>query len=135
MPSGNAVANVSLATTESWKDRRSGERTERTEWHRVVFYSRLAEIARDYLRKGSKVYVEGRLQTRKYQDRDGVDRYTTEVIANDLQMLDSRGGGPANNFDAPASRPSGPPESAPPGRDGGLSPAFEGEDPDDEIPF
>ncbi len=92
MPSGGAVANVRLATTDSWKDRQSGEQQERTEWHRVVFFGRLGEIAGEYLRKGSKVYVEGRLQTRKWQGQDGQDRYSTEIVANDMQMLDSRGG-------------------------------------------
>ena len=92
MPSGGAVANVRLATTDSWKDRQSGDQQERTEWHRVVFFGRLGEIAGEYLRKGSKVYVEGRLQTRKWQGQDGQDRYTTEIVANDMQMLDSRGG-------------------------------------------
>ena len=89
-PSGTAVANVSVATGESWKDKNTGERQERTEWHRVVFFSRLAEIVEQYLKKGSKVYVEGRLQTRSWE-QEGVKRYTTEIIANDMQMLDSRG--------------------------------------------
>ncbi|WP_342219369.1 single-stranded DNA-binding protein [Rickettsiella endosymbiont of Miltochrista miniata] len=94
MPNGTAVANVNLATSESWKDKNTGELQERTEWHRVVFYQRLAEIVAEYLKKGSKVYVEGRLQTRKWQDKtSGQDRYTTEIIANEMQMLDSRGGG------------------------------------------
>ena len=84
MPSGRAVANVTLATSESWKDKNSGEKQERTEWHNVVFYSPLAEIAGQYLRKGSQVFVEGRLQTRKWQDKNGQDRYTTEIIANEL---------------------------------------------------
>jgi single-strand DNA-binding protein len=92
MPSGNAVANVTLATTESWKDKQSGEKQERTEWHNVVFYSRLAEIAGEYLKKGSQVYVEGSLRTRKWQDKNGNDRYTTEIIASDMQMLGGRGG-------------------------------------------
>ncbi|MDN5870405.1 MAG: single-stranded DNA-binding protein [Nitrococcus sp.] len=91
MPSGNAVTNIRLATTDQWRDRESGERQERTEWHRVVFFSRRAEIAGEYLRKGSKVYIEGRLQTRKWQGQDGQDRYTTEIVANEMQMLDSRG--------------------------------------------
>lgn len=91
-PNGLAVANVTVATTEAWKDKQSGENQERTEWHRIVMYSRLAEIAGEYLRKGSKVYVEGRLQTRKWQDKAGQDRYTTEVVADSLQMLDSKGG-------------------------------------------
>jgi single-strand DNA-binding protein len=92
MPSGNAVANVTLATTESWKDKQTGEKQERTEWHSVVFYSRLAEIAGEYLKKGSQVYVEGSLRTRKWQDKNGNDRYTTEIIASDMQMLGGRGG-------------------------------------------
>lgn len=91
-PNGLAVANITIATTESWKDKQSGENQERTEWHRIVFYSRLAEIAGEYLRKGSKVFIEGRLQTRKWQDKNGQDRYTTEVIADSMQMLDSKGG-------------------------------------------
>ncbi len=90
---GNAIANVTIATTDSWKDRQSGERQEKTEWHRVVFFGRLAEIAGEYLKKGSQVYVEGRLQTRKWEDRDGNERYTTEIVATDMQMLGSRGGG------------------------------------------
>ncbi len=93
MPSGGAVTNVTLATSESWKDKQSGEQHDRTEWHRVVFFNRLAEIAGEYLRKGSKVYVEGRLQTRKWQDKNGQDRYTTEIVAGEMQMLDSRGAG------------------------------------------
>jgi len=91
MPSGSAVANITLATSESWKDRETGEQTERTEWHKVAFFGRLAEIVGEYLRKGSQVYVEGRLRTRKWQDRDGNDRYTTEVIADQMQMLGGRG--------------------------------------------
>lgn len=93
MPSGGAVATLSIATSESWKDKQTGERQERTEWHRVAIFNRLAEVARDYLKKGSKVYVEGSLRTRKWQDKNGQDRYTTEIVANDLQMLDARGAG------------------------------------------
>lgn len=92
MPSGNAVTNVTLATSDTWKDKQSGQQQERTEWHRVVFFNRLAEIAGEYLRKGSKVYVEGSLRTRKWQGQDGQDRYTTEIVASEMQMLDSRGG-------------------------------------------
>ncbi len=129
MPSGGAVCNITVATTESWTDRDSGEKQERTEWHRVVMFRRLAEVAGEYLRKGSKVYIEGRLQTRKWQGQDGQDRYTTEVIANDMQMLDSRGGGTAA-FDSqppPAEKtPSSPSASA------GSRPA---DDFDDDIPF
>ena len=91
MPSGNAVTNISIATSESWKDKQTGEQQERTEWHRVAFFNRLAEIAGEYLKKGSKVYVEGSLRTRKWQGQDGQDRYTTEVIATEMQMLNSRG--------------------------------------------
>lgn len=94
MPNGEAVTNVSLATSESWKDK-SGERQERTEWHRLTFYRRLAEVAGQYLKKGSQIYVEGKLQTRKWQDRDGVDRYTTEIICDHLTML----GGPKKTDD------------------------------------
>lgn len=98
MPNGNAVTTISLATTESWKDKQSGERQERTEWHRVVFFSRLCEIAGEYLRKGSKVFIEGNLRTRKWQDKSGQDRYTTEIVANEMLMLDSRGGQSADSF-------------------------------------
>ncbi len=92
MPSGGAVTNVRLATSESWKDRQTGQMQERTEWHRVVFFNRLGEIAGEYLKKGSKVYVEGSIRTRKWQGQDGQDRYTTEIVANEMQMLDGRGG-------------------------------------------
>lgn len=89
-PGGDAVANFTLATSESWKDKQTGQRQERTEWHRVVAFRRLGEICGEYLRKGSKVYLEGRLQTRKWQDKQGNDRYTTEIVARDMQILDSR---------------------------------------------
>lgn len=92
MPSGSAVTNVALATSHSWRDKQSGERQEKTEWHNIVFFNRLAEIAGEYLKKGSKIYVEGSLRTNKWQDKNGQDRYTTEIIANEMQMLDSRGG-------------------------------------------
>ena len=98
MPNGSAVANVTVATSTVWRDKQSGELVERTEWHRVVFFSRLAEIVGEYLRKGSKIYIEGSLRTRKWQDKTtGVDRFTTEIVANEMQMLDSRtaGGGAA----------------------------------------
>jgi single-strand DNA-binding protein len=122
MPSGGAVCNISLATTDSWKDKNSGERQERTEWHRIVLFSRLAEIAGEYLRKGSQVYIEGRLQTRKWQDKEGQERYTTEIVASDMQMLGGRGAG----FD----------ESAP--ASGGAQAKRQeapAEDFDDDIPF
>ena len=98
MPNGNAVANITLATSESWKDKQSGEQKEQTEWHRVVFYQRLAEIVGEYLKKGSKVYIEGKLRTRKWQDKDGQDKYMTEIIADEMQMLDSRGGASGNDM-------------------------------------
>ena len=93
MPNGNAVTNITVATSESWKDKQTGQQQERTEWHRVVFFNRLAEIAGQYLSKGSKVYLEGSLRTRKWQDQNGNDRYTTEIVANEMQMLDSRESG------------------------------------------
>lgn len=93
MPSGGAVATVSVATSETWKDKTTGEKQDRTEWHRVVCFNRLGEIVGEYLRKGSKIYVEGSLRTRKWQDQQGVDRYTTEIVASDIQMLDSKAGG------------------------------------------
>jgi len=96
MPSGSAITNVTIATSDSWKDKNTGQMQERTEWHRVVFFNRLAEIAGEYLRKGTQVYIEGRLQTRKWQGQDGQDRYTTEIVANEMQMLGGRQGGSAN---------------------------------------
>ncbi|KAF3998711.1 single-stranded DNA-binding protein [Glaciimonas immobilis] len=92
MPNGEAVTNIAVATTESWKDKNSGEKKELTEWHRITFYRKLAEIAGQYLKKGSQIYIEGRLQTRKWQDKEGVERYTTEIIADSMQMLGSRQG-------------------------------------------
>jgi single-strand DNA-binding protein len=125
MPSGNAVCNVTLATSDSWKDKQTGETKERTEWHNLVFYGRLAEIAGEYLRKGSQAYVEGRLQTRKWQDKNGNDRYTTEIIVSDMQMLGSRGGGGSADYNtAPASTAA---SRAPAGAD---TDEF-----DDDIPF
>jgi single-strand DNA-binding protein len=102
---GSAVTNLRIATAESWKDKQTGEQQERTEWHSVVCFARLGEIAGEYLRKGSKVYIEGRLQTRKWQDKEGHDRYSTEIVANEMQMLDSRGGGEPG--DGPPPRQSG----------------------------
>ena len=130
---GSAVTNIRIATNESWKDKQTGEMQERTEWHAVVFFGRLAEIAAEYLRKGSTVYVEGRIQTRKWQDKDGQDRYSTEIVANEMQMLDSRGGGTGDG----AMREDGG-EPAPARRRpaaaaaGSTAPA---EDFDDDIPF
>lgn len=97
-PSGTAVANLSLATSDSWMDRQTGQRQERTEWHRVVMFNKLAEIAQQYLKKGSKLYVEGRLQTRKWQDQNGQDKYSTEIVANNMEMLDSRGGSDGGQY-------------------------------------
>ncbi|HXY98128.1 MAG TPA: single-stranded DNA-binding protein [Steroidobacteraceae bacterium] len=93
MPSGTTVANLRVATSESWRDKQTGEQQERTEWHRVALFGRLAEVAGEYLRKGSQVYIEGSLRTRKWQDKQGNDRYSTEIVGNDLQMLGGRGGG------------------------------------------
>ena len=114
-PSGSAVANVTLATSESWKDKNSGEKQEKTEWHRVVFFGRLAEIAGEYLKKGSQVFVEGRLQTRKWQDKEGKDRYTTEIVANEMQMLGSRGGAGVPNDSFNQDQPAAAENSAPAG--------------------
>ena len=97
--SGSAITNIRIATSESWRDKQSGEKQERTEWHRVVFFSRLAEIAGEYLRKGSQVYIEGSLRTNKWQDQSGQDRYSTDIVANEMQMLGSRG---SDNLDRPA---------------------------------
>jgi single-strand DNA-binding protein len=124
MPNGNAVANITLATTESWKDKTSGEQQEKTEWHRVVMFKRLGEIAGEYLKKGSQVYIEGKLQTRKWQDNSGNDRYTTEIVASDMQMLGGRGGGGSASF----SSDSEPSQSAP-------ATAAAGGEFDDDIPF
>lgn len=109
MPSGGAVTNISVATSETWKDKQTGQPQERTEWHRVVFFNRLAEIAGEYLKKGSKVYVEGALRTRKWQGQDGQDRYTTEIVASEMQMLDGRGGDNSGaGYDQSASQDPGP---------------------------
>ena len=104
MPSGNAVTNISVATSESWNDRETGEKQEKTEWHRVVFFNRLAEIAAQYLKKGSQVYVEGKLQTRKWEDKEGNERWTTEVVANQMQMLGDRMSGDMSNDNASSSQ-------------------------------
>ena len=109
MPGGSAVTNLSVATSETWKDKQSGEQKERTEWHKVAMFNRLAEIAAEYLRKGSQVYIEGKLRTRKWQDRDGNDRWTTEIIADEMQMLGGRGGGGSAPMSSGGPGPSGPP--------------------------
>ena len=131
MTNGDAVTNITIATSESWKDKATGEKQEKTEWHRVTFYRRLAEIAGEYLKKGSQVYVEGRLETRKWQDKEGKDRYTTEVIANEMQMLGSRGGMGAPSNDGDEERPRGAaPGKASSGKSGAKFDDFE-----DDIPF
>jgi len=133
MPSGGAVTNLRLATSENWKDKNTGDMQERTEWHRVVLFGRLAEVAAEYLRKGAKVYIEGSLRTRKWQGQDGRDNYTTEIVANDMQMLDSRGGGgaPGGTSDAGGSYGGS--------RGGGSAPSQPGPDAgggwDDDVPF
>ena len=135
LPSGGAVTNLSLATSETWKDKNTGDQQERTEWHRVVFFNRLAEIVEQYVKKGSKVYVEGSLRTRKWQGQDGQDRYTTEIVASEMQMLDSRGGqagqGGYDQSPQPDSAPSASQQQqaeAQPAPSGGMG--F-----DDDIPF
>jgi single-strand DNA-binding protein len=125
MPSGSAVTNLSVATNESWKDKQTGEQKDRTEWHRVAMFGRLAEIAAEYLRKGSQVYIEGKLRTRKWQDQQGNDKYTTEIIADEMQMLGGRSGGGAP---AMGGGSGGPPPGPPSGGSGSG-------DFDDDIPF
>ena len=140
MPNGNAVANVSIATSDQWKDKNTGEQQERTEWHRVVFFNRLAEIVEQYVKKGSKLYIEGRLQTRSWE-QDVVKRYTTEIVANEMQMLDSRGGGGDSDFGQSSAPPrsqsgggggqqGGGGQSGSGGQQGGGFDNF-----DDDIPF
>lgn len=131
--SGSAICNATLATSRNWKDKTTGEKKEETEWHRVVFYDRLAEIAGEYLKKGRSVYVEGRLKTRKWQDKDGVEKYTTEIIADNMQLLGSRedttGEAPRERSAAPAAAPAAAPKAA-------AKPAPAGfDDMDDDIPF
>ncbi len=149
--SGSAIATVSLATTDSWQDKQSGERQERTEWHRVVFFNRLAEIVGEYLRKGRPVYVEGRLQTRKWQDQNGHDRWTTEIVAQEMQMLGGRdeggaayagGGAPAQHapqsqpqHSAPNPAPSSAPAQAPSPQSSAPANRPPAADFDDDIPF
>ncbi len=149
-PSGSAVANVTIATSDQWKDKQTGEQQERTEWHRVVFFNRLAEVVGEYVKKGQQIYVEGRIQTRKWQDQSGQDRWTTEIVANEMQMLGGRGGGgggggAGSGFDQGMDQSQPPQRSAPQaqGQGGGQpaapasAPAQGGayEDFDDDIPF
>jgi len=135
MPNGSPIANISIATTESWRDKQSGERQEKTEWHRIVMFGRLAEICGEYLKKGSKVYIEGRLQTRKWQDKSGADRYTTEVICNDMQMLDSRGGSYSNDHQQDYSSSSNQPATQTQSSTNQATVSGGADDFDDEIPF
>ncbi|CAG0990784.1 Single-stranded DNA-binding protein [Burkholderiales bacterium] len=127
LPNGDAVTNISVATTDTWKDK-EGNKQEKTEWHRVTFYRRLAEIAGEYLKKGSQIYVEGRLETRKWQDKEGQDRYTTEIIASEMKMLGSRGGS-----GEPADRDAGPSGGARPA--GAPAKPSKLDDFEDDIPF
>lgn len=144
MPNGNAVTNISVATSESWKDKQTGQMQEKTEWHRIVFFNRLAEIAGEYLRKGSKVYIEGSLRTRKWQDQNGNDRYSTEIVASDMQMLDSRGeqggGAGGNDFGGYDQMPEvqQPAASNPQNQGGGFNqsaPSPAASEFEDDIPF
>ena len=135
-PGGTTVTNIRIATTESWTDKQSGEKKEQTEWHGIVLWNKLGEIAAEYLRKGSQVYIEGKLQTRKWQDKEGKDRYSTEVVASDMQMLGGRGGGGGGaaqeTRDSREGQPRGGAKApAPAGAGGGGS----GADFDDDIPF
>jgi single-strand DNA-binding protein len=141
MPNGNGVANVSLATSETWKDKTTGDQQEKTEWHRVIFFNRLAEIVEQYIKKGSKLYIEGRLQTRSWE-QDGVKRYTTEIVASEMQMLDSRGGGNAgdNSFGQSQGQGQGQPQGggAPAARSTSAAPQAAPanfDNFDDDIPF
>ncbi len=137
MPSGGAVTNITLATSDSWKDKQTGQPQERTEWHRVVFFNKLAEIAGEYLKKGSKVYVEGSLRTRKWQGQDGKDNYTTEIVANEMQMLDSRGGseysGPRENYNQAAGNQTRQPAQPVQTNSSSTDPGYDSFD--DDIPF
>jgi single-strand DNA-binding protein len=126
MPSGSAVTNLTVATNESWKDKQTGEQKDRTEWHKVAMFNRLAEVAAEYLRKGSQVYIEGKLRTRKWQDKNGQDRWTTEIIADEMQMLGGRGGSGGGSAPMSSDKDSGPPSEPPQSGP---------DDFDDDIPF
>lgn len=140
-PDGGSLTNISVATSESWKDKQTGQQQERTEWHRVTFNGRLAEIAAQYLRKGSKVYIEGSLRTRKYQDKQtGADRYSTDIVAREMQMLDSRqdmGGGQGGGYQQPQQQSgySQPPQQPQSQQQPQAAPAGNIDDFDDDIPF
>ena len=139
LPNGNAVTTLSVATSETWKDKTTGDKQERTEWHRVVCFNRLGEIAGEYIRKGSKLYVEGSLRTRKWQDQQGQDKYTTEIIASDIQMLDSKGGSSsAPNYDdmpQAQSMPAAAPHQNAASRQQPAKTAQDAFELDDDIPF
>ena len=133
---GAAVANVSIATTEAWKDRESGEMQEKTEWHKVVFFGKLAEIVAEYVKKGSQIYIEGRLQTRKWQDKEGNERYTTEIVANEMQMLGGRSSGGGGSGGSPERERPAPSEGgSKPSRSSSARPAADQNFVDDDIPF
>jgi single-strand DNA-binding protein len=137
-PSGSAVCNVSVATTRAWKDKNSGDKVEETEWHRVVMYDKLAEIAGEYLTKGKPVYIEGRLKTRKWQDKEGKDNYTTEIVAETMQMLGGKDGGGGGQGQAQGGQQSRAPAPAPAPRQNAArapAPATGFDDMDDDIPF
>ena len=133
LPSGDAVTNIRIATTDKWKDKASGEMKEATEWHRIAFFGRLAEIAGEYLKKGSQVYIEGSLRTRKWQDKDGQDRYTTEIRADSMQMLGSRSGSGEPRSESP--RSSEPRAAAAAAPAGGAKKGGKFDDMEDDIPF
>ena len=135
MPSGMTVTNIRIATSESWKDKASGAQQERTEWHSIALFGRLGEIAAEYLRKGSQVFIEGKLRTRKWQDKQGNERYSTEIIGNELQMLGGRGGGGAGASGAPERAGGAAPAYAEEHSGGGGATASRGEEFDDDIPF
>jgi single-strand DNA-binding protein len=135
MPDGNALTNVSVATSFQWNDKASGEKKEETEWHRVVFRGKLAEIAGEYLKKGSQIYVEGRLRTRKWQDKEGQERYTTEIVAERMQMLGSRSGGGEPRGDARGDSPPMESKAAEPKGGAAKKPAGKFDDLEDDIPF
>ena len=133
MPSGKAVTNIRIATSEGWKDKQTGDQQERTEWHAIVLYDKLGEISAEYLRKGSQVYIEGSLRTRKWQDKEGKDRYTTEIIAREMQMLGGRGGGGGAMAGGGESRPAR--TTAPQSEERSMPPSQDEGGFDDDIPF
>ena len=140
LPSGSAICNITVATSRQWKDKTSGDRQEETEWHRITFFDRMAEIAGEYLKKGRPVYVEGRLKTRKYTDKDGVEKYATDIVATEMQLLGGREGGPGGGGDDMGEQRAPAPRSAPPARSApAAKPAPKSstgfDDMDDDIPF